>query len=179
MNKVIGVDIDGVIANTVKAAIADTDLTYEDIDRWDFERDDFRIGSVINRMHAKNPFAIRPYPDALELLEHLRSKHSVTLVTARNKHTDNLTRDWLDYHGLPYDLLLHVPTGKKWMAPIDILIDDYAFNVNEFKRVTNKGAIIITRPWNRNDTLRRGVLRADGVVTALSAVNLIESLDDV
>lgn len=156
----IGVDIDGVLTN-----IQDYVFEYgakfsynkgknlENLEKnkyeaakifnWQIEEDtDF--WEEIFRDYAKNE---RPRFFASEVLNKLKEKHNIYLITARSdSHRDSkirttheieeITKKWLDENNIPYDGVFFPGVDKRQVVidnKIDIMIEDSSENINLLK----------------------------------------------
>lgn len=79
------------------------------------------------------------------------------IVTARGWHprAAQITRAWLDRHGIAYDDLRVVPLGANKLDAIQdctdirLAVDDHPRNVDHFRQ-QGIPALIMDRPWNTN-----------------------------
>lgn len=75
-----------------------------------------------------------PFPGAVETLQSIKAKgHFVHIITNRSLGTrvHHNTSDWLNKWEIPYDSLIF--TGRKHLfGSLDLMIDDYEGNFNDF-----------------------------------------------
>jgi uncharacterized HAD superfamily protein len=78
-------------------------------------------------------------------------------VTARSPHLVDVTRAWLDHHGLPVDEVHHVPFGSKWRVArrlrADAAIEDNAEEAESLAAVCESW--LLDRPYNTAAALSR------------------------
>ncbi|MFB3764011.1 MAG: hypothetical protein ACE14P_02045 [Methanotrichaceae archaeon] len=154
----IAVDIDGVLADQVGAALKKIEERYgqryskNDVDRahWIFGGRD--IWSEISEL-LTNP----EYVMGLSVIEGSQialrqlANHSVCVVTARRPETEKATKQWLNVYFPCLKEYYHARTGTKHTIPSDVLIDDFDLNIVEFVRSDpNRYGILFMQPWSIN-----------------------------
>ncbi len=154
----IAVDIDGVLADQVGAALKKIEEKYglryskNDVNcaHWIFGGRD--IWSEISEL-LTNP----EYVMGLSVIEGSQialrqlANHCVCVVTARRPETEKATKQWLNAY-FPYlKEYYHARTGTKHAIPSDVLIDDFDLNIVEFvKSDPNRHGILFVQPWSIN-----------------------------
>lgn len=173
------VDIDGVLADQVEAALPvinaryGLELTREDIKEydqvvlpWDDEEGETIGTELAPLMHSRAFVAgMRRISGAADSLESLAwpfdeyGRYDVSIVTSRPEEARQATRMWLwqmrfIYHG---DLVF---TDDKASLDGDILIDDAPHHILAWA-ATGRLAIVFDQPWNREvadtDFIKRAV----------------------
>jgi uncharacterized HAD superfamily protein len=156
---VVGVDIDGVLGDQITGLIPliardyGVSLTFDMIDDYRFAWGPVDIGSEIGKAQSNPDYVEKMplFPGAREMLAELRRHHRVVIVTARSIETRESTRTWLARECLAHDELIFTDEADKSAHGLDVLIDDYVGNVVDFLDRTSGVAILVRRPWNRND----------------------------
>lgn len=156
---VIGVDIDGVLADQIDGIIPrikerlGLDLRYEDIVEFRLALGSSDLSrEIVTAMNDREYLQHMPlHEGAHDFLAGLQAAGlRVKVLTARPAGTERLTRHWLEHNALPYDELTHLEEGLKSVGGADILVDDYAGNVAEFLRETSGHAVLLRHPWNEH-----------------------------
>ena len=155
---IVGVDIDGVLANQIHGVIPrikerwGVELTYEDVTHFRLPIADTDIAvEIVDAMTTPDYLLGMPvHPGAHELLDSLAAQHEVKLITARPTHALAATRRWLEVHGLHYDELVSAAETLKSQHGADVLIDDYTGNISEFLERSDGYAILLSQPWNQD-----------------------------
>lgn len=155
----IAVDIDGVLADQVGAALKKIEEKYglryskEDVNcaHWLFwgGRDIWlEISELLtNPEYVMGLSVIEGSQTAIRQL----ARHCVYVVTARRPETETATKQWLSAHFPCLKEYYHARTGTKHKIPSDVLIDDFDLNVVEFvKSHPDRYGILFMRPWSIN-----------------------------
>jgi 5'(3')-deoxyribonucleotidase len=156
----IAVDIDGVLADQVDAALERIEKEYglkyskNDVDcaHWSFGGRD--IWSEIARLLVDPEYVLKvPVIDGAQRAIRQLSRHNVCVVTARRPETEKATKQWLNTHFPCLTEYYHARTGTKHSIPSNVLIDDLDYNIVEFvKSDPNRRGILFWHPWSLNDT---------------------------
>lgn len=164
-NPIILLDVDGVLADFVGAALKAHGRDGP-VSRYDFWQDwGITADTFWEPLRGRDFWrTIRPYPWAKVLLAELRKLGTVYIATAPNRDPECIAAKlwWLKRHlnVLSDDVMC----GKhKWLmaSPSTILIDDGEHNVSAFVAAGGK-AILFPQPYNANHLVQswQGVLRA-------------------
>jgi uncharacterized HAD superfamily protein len=160
---VIGVDVDGVIADQIDGVLPRVHeafgltLRVEDITHWRLPIGDSDISKEIERAQQNQDYVLsmKLNDGARSMLKALYQDNRVVFITARSPEAKEWTQQWVYNHGLPYDELLDSKEAKKSVHGTDVLIDDYLGNLMEYLQNTKGVAILVDQPWNRErDELR-------------------------
>ncbi len=154
---IVGVDIDGVLANQIHGVLPrikerwGVELTYEDVTHFRLPIADTDIAvEIVDAMTSPDYLLGMPvHVGAHELLDWLAVRHEVKLITARPARALAATRKWLEINGLRYDELVPATEALKSQHGADVLIDDYTGNIREFLQRSDGYAIVLSQPWNR------------------------------
>lgn len=153
----IFVDLDGVLADFVSAAIAAAELpiTADQVEHWNFFEeymDEEEFGKRINStMYFWDDLPV--YPWAHELVDYLKTKGDIVYCTSPGNHDEAATGklNWLRRHGfLSKHSKNYVLTHYKWLlAGRDrILVDDSDQQCVHFDQMG--GAVVLfPQQWNR------------------------------
>ncbi|HWJ02775.1 MAG TPA: hypothetical protein VNU93_03785 [Verrucomicrobiae bacterium] len=156
----IGVDIDGVVSDSYPYWLGELNKHYNKQVKELYRYEMHLIFDVpwedMNQFFVANVdrlFMIpQPMPGARRVLEFLRRKHEIHLVTARRREEEDVTREWLQKHHIPYDKLMVVGDRSKAEIcreqGIELFIEDYAVNADMISK-TGIPVIIFDAPYNR------------------------------
>ncbi len=188
--KIIGIDIDSVIADSINLFLPylnkrfNKDLCLQDIVHYEFEKCYNVTAEEVNEAFkdlTKNREwgTITPIKYANEFLIELSKNFTVVIVTSRpEKHMRNITEEWLKKHSFVYDDLLFMEnedgdkymTGKKNNYEFDFFIEDcleFALQILNY----NIPVIIYDYPWNQCDNEK--LIRVKDLRAALDAIYII------
>jgi hypothetical protein len=163
----VGIDLDGVLFNFseslyryLKDVHPDKAPRYytEDGMRWNFFEDwGLSLAEFLEHCNAaadaRYLFAGPTRPWAKDALEYLAVRgHSLHIVTDRRfgttpKVSEDITREWLYQHGIPYDSLTF--SADKTVVPTDVFIEDKPANYDALWHAGTK-CYMVTRPWNQD-----------------------------
>lgn len=156
----IAVDIDGVLADQVEAALRAIEKEYglryrkSDVNHAHWTFSGREIWSLIARLLADPEYTLN-----IPLIEGAQdgigqlAGHDVCVVTARRPNAEHATRRWLNMHFPSLTEYYRASTGTKHSIPSDILIDDLDLNIVEFvKSDPNRRGILFVHPWSINGT---------------------------
>jgi uncharacterized HAD superfamily protein len=157
---VVGVDLDGVLANQIVAILPriktryGLSLTYDEITEFRLPLGASDLAQEIKDAQETDSSYLLDMPvhdGAGALVDVLRSRYRVVLITARPASALQLTNRWLKANRLTFDDVITAEEGLKSAHGADVLVDDYAGNVAEFVQRTGGLAILLDQPWNRDD----------------------------
>lgn len=154
----IAVDVDGVLAEQVIPVLqrikekCGISLSKEQITEWEFRIGNTDIKTEIELAEKEEDFvrSMLPIEGCREALDILAQSFHVVVATSRHPMTDSWTREWLSANGIKYHRLINTHAEGKSLPKVQILIDDYVRNIEEF--VTSgsdlRQAILFSQPWN-------------------------------
>lgn len=152
-------DLDSVVVDLMGSWLAcyndayDDDLNMDRILSWDthlYTKPE--CGAAIYKYLTPDLFArLKPLPGAVEAVNVLTQHHSVHFITSAPRGTADAKIEWVRRY-FPH-LKDNVFTGKhKYMLKGDVLIDDCAANLVEYKTAhPGSTTITIDYPYNRNE----------------------------
>lgn len=161
---IVGVDIDGVVADSLLAWITELNKYFgqqkriEDVVSYQFDK-------VYNVTWDEMDYFFRQYQEVLlsnlapvehapRALELLKEKHQLVLITARPESFRTMTQEWLQHHQIPYDDLMMTNYCDKAdycsQARVDIYIEDSLENAQSIAR-TGIPVVLYDAPYNRNN----------------------------
>jgi len=154
---VVGVDVDGVLADQITGVLRrlrerdGIKLAYTDIKHWRLPVGSSDIAKEIELAQQDRQYVLRmrTHPGARRLLHFLYEHNRVMVVTARADQSREWTREWLNRNRLWYDDLETSTEAKKSLHGTKVLVDDYLGNVMEFLENTHGVAVLVDQPWNR------------------------------
>jgi uncharacterized HAD superfamily protein len=100
-----------------------------------------------------------PYEFAKEDLALLKELYQIVLISAQpNKHTIDLTIQWLERFEIPYDELHFTTYETKSMVQVDLMVEDSPYQIDHiylhgYPASTSLKRIqiyLMDRPWNQN-----------------------------
>ncbi|HNS97924.1 MAG TPA: hypothetical protein PKL73_13320 [Polyangiaceae bacterium] len=156
---VIGLDVDGVLADLVQAVL---DAVHqrtgkrffpEDVQRFDLKSTLGELWTVAHDVLTQPDFvrSLPPYPYAIEGVHRLRQLGRVVFVTtpfAPNPTWSHERSQWLEHHtGAPHHDIAHI-TDKTLFCG-HLLIDDSPAQLQAWT-ATQRPAIRVVRPWNHD-----------------------------
>ena len=179
---IVGLDVDDVLLDLVPRWLEEYNEQYDDnlkpsdITAWEFYQ--FTKPECGKRIYSfLRPTMydhVEPIPGAAEFVQDIRDRgHTPRYITAcgdpKNHvlHRAFAVAKWnaLIRHGIAQDGELLLPGRDKARAPVDMLIDDRAHNVTEFR---NGLGVLFTQPWN---LWLKDVTRADSYTEALALID--------
>jgi 5'(3')-deoxyribonucleotidase len=159
----LGIDVDGVLANTVPSVLERMEEKYgphedtkADVTEWghtvEVDGEDILLGPEIVEGHRVKDHlkSIQPKDGAKEGLETLRGMgYEIVIVTNRPSSEDTVewTKSWLEENRLAYDRFHSTADTTKTAVDVDVLIDDHDRNVAEFLE-DGRPAVLFDQPWN-------------------------------
>ena len=177
----VGIDLDGVLGDQVADVLPrikrrlGIDLAWEHITEFRLPLGSSDLaGEILLAQQDPDYLLDMPvHPGAVDLVNELRRRYRVLLVTARPDVSRTLTERWLERPAFSFDDVISATEEQKSLYGADVLIDDYTNNVKEFLERSSGLGILVDRPWNRVDRIK---LRSwfDGprfaVVTSLQVI---------
>jgi uncharacterized HAD superfamily protein len=177
---VVGVDIDGVLADQITGVLPrikrrwNVDLRYEDVThfRLPIAETDIAVEIVEAMMDTTYLLAMPVHAGAADFLTQIAQRHTVKLITARPEYALDATHEWLRRHRLRFDEIVLAKETLKSRHGADVLVDDYTGNIREFLSRSDGTAILLAQPWNQD---------FDGLMPWLGTPRLIvrQSLEEV
>jgi 5'(3')-deoxyribonucleotidase len=153
------VDLDGVVADQLPRLVTHLNEEFSlgvspsDIDEWSYEHPaiDGHIGDVITELMTERPEwyfgGMDPTPGVADALGALREEYRVEIATHRVPETHDVSKAWLDEHGVPYDEFHEKVPRDKGAVPGDALIDDYHGNVANALNA-GKAGFLMRQPYS-------------------------------
>ncbi|NQS75137.1 MAG: hypothetical protein HQP61_01655 [Peptococcaceae bacterium] len=158
----IGVDIDGVLANSLPLWVAELNkffnknMRLEEIHLYEIHRTyDITFKDFQSFLEHKGRFLmskVEPITGSARYLSKLKQQHEICIVTARDKRYYQETRDWLKNNNLPYDELLLLGSHEKKELCLDkdlqVMIED---TLEIGIKVSDAGipVLLMDAPYNR------------------------------
>lgn len=129
---VVGIDVDGVLANQINGIVPRVkarlgiSLRYDDVTEWKLPLGSSDISKEIAIALEDQDYVVgMPVHDgARDLVDELYEGNRVLMITARPANTRAWTSQWLQNHGFMFDELVNVKEEKKSLYRSDVLIDD-------------------------------------------------------
>lgn len=186
----IGIDIDGVIADFVKAftsyarakgvGVIDKSA-YPIFKRWDVTSKDEGIALLALFIVDGGYAELEPDKEAIKFLNNLDGEKFI--ITSRyplDERWDKIikqkivkdTRDWLRKHGVEYDKIIFTTDKPKHVNEkgIDIFFEDFYDNAEEIGGVAK--SFLITRDWNKKHKPKNSI-RIDSIKDAANYIERI------
>ena len=181
----IAVDIDGVLADQVGAALRVIEKEYglkyhkSEVNRAHWIFSGREIWSEIARLLADPEYTLSVplIEGSQEGIEQL-GDHNVCVVTARRSNAEEATKQWLNMHFPCLTEYYRARTGAKHTIPSDILIDDLDMNIVKFvKSDPNRRGILFVQPWSINGTDIENC--SDKVYYCLEWKSVVRAIDEI
>ena len=129
-------------------------LSKEQITEWDYRIGDTDIKTEIELAEMEESFvkSMLPIEGCREALDILARSFHVVVATSRHPMTDSWTREWLSANGIKYNRLINTHAEGKSLPEVQVLIDDYVGNIQEFvtSGSDSRQAILFSQPWNND-----------------------------
>lgn len=180
----IAVDVDGVLAEQVIPVLQrikekyGISLSKEQITEWDYPIADTDIRREIELAEMEEGFvkSMLPIEGCREALAQLARSFLVVVATSRPPMTDSWTREWLSANGIKYHRLINTHVEGKSLPKVQILIDDYVGNIEEFitSGSDSRQAILFSQPWNTEHHSLRPFIAAKQVYIATGWSKVID-----
>ena len=194
MNKILGIDIDGVITNEGNAnnniwhnALCEhfsknlnrEKNVYDFMDAYGLserEMNEF-INENIENIYAK----VKPYSEAKKTISNLIEKgFKIHLITARHEEYRSITENWLTKHSIPYHSLNHEDDKAPLAVEknIELFIED---NYNNAFDIANQNikVLLVNKYHNLNKELIKNIQRVKDWHDIKSQLKNIYSLNSL
>jgi 5'(3')-deoxyribonucleotidase len=156
----IAVDMDGVLVEQVVPVLAklrqemSVNLSKCDITDWEYPIGTTNIKAEIERAETDEKFVrqMQPIEGAVEAFRIISERFEIIIATSRDSCTDTWNHDWLKEHDVIHKGLINTRTDGKILPHVDLLIDDYIGNIEDFIRngPLCRKAILFAQPWNKD-----------------------------
>ena len=186
----IGVDVDGVLADLIGAIQQWADVydpangfKYAEANSWSFLKQRWPgdktlrgFRSIIDEVWEDWSTYMQPMeqclPASLKRLYKSPRKHKIAIFTTEPRRNHRSMLAWLEHHKIPYDeVIMSGMSGTKLEYPVDVMIDDNPVLVEDALNYPRKTVLLRDQPWNRDvGELPPNVVR---VGSLLEAVNVI------
>jgi hypothetical protein len=187
----VGFDLDGVLADCTRMAEAISKRTglqariedwtsYNFCDRYGLSSAEF-LDLLVDEKVLERAVPVPGIRQAMDTLHQHGLK--IVVVTARAFHPDgdNVTRNWLEEHGIPADrlaLVHHHETKVDALRQVPGLlcyVDDYLVHLHTLARAAvTDNLFVMDQPWNRHDqTFNRTLTLVDYVERAAALARQI------
>lgn len=157
---VVGIDVDGVLANQIHGIIPRVQarlgirLRYEDVTEWRLPLGESDISKEILFALEDQDYVMNmpQHEGARSVVDDLYMENRVVMITGRPAKTRLWTEQWLQNEAFTFDELVNVKEEKKSFYRTDVLVDDYIGNIKEYLENNSMGvAILVDQPWNRHE----------------------------
>ncbi|HKL75768.1 MAG TPA: hypothetical protein VJ881_06845 [Halanaerobiales bacterium] len=194
MNKILGIDIDGVITNEGSAndniwhnALCNhfsQDLTREK-NVYDFMEayglSEREMNEFINEKISDIYSSVKAYPEAIKTISKLyKNNFEIHLITARHKEYREITENWLKKHSIPYHSLTHdepkAPLAVK--KNIELFIEDNFDNAFDIASKNIK-VLLINKYHNLNKELIENIKRVDNWLDINNELQKVYSINSL
>ncbi len=167
----IGVDIDGVVADSYPAWLQELNRHYgkqitvlEDYEMhlvFDVPFDDMNNFFVENVEYLLSmPKPIQGAKESIEKL--IQEGHDIVYITARRPEEEEITRDWLKKHGIPHETVLFsgfnskVELVRQWQ--MQAFVEDHSVNARGIAQI-GVPVFLLTTSYNKGEVLPENVAR--------------------
>ncbi len=156
----VAVDMDGVLVEQVIPVLEK--LKQEKkiemhkcmITDWEYSIGETNIKTEIEKAEQREEFVRKmpPIQGAIDSVGILSKKYKIVIATSRELITDSWSKYWLETNGIHYERFVNTRSAGKTLDGIDILIDDYIGNIEQFIKNgdENRRAILFAQPWNQD-----------------------------
>ncbi|MGM0410958.1 MAG: LNS2 domain-containing protein [Bacillota bacterium] len=192
MNKIFGIDIDGVITDEGSANDniwhnALCDHFSQNLNRiknvYDFAEaynlSERELNEFINENIEYIYKNVKVYPKASKVINQLYNNgFKIHLITARHKEYNNITKNWLKKHSIPYHSLSHeddkAPLALK--KNIELFIED---NYNNAIDIANNGikVLLMNKYHNLNRELINNITRVNNWDEIVENINKLYNIN--
>lgn len=158
----IGVDIDGVLADSLSLWVKELNIYFdknvrvEDFHLYDIRKTyDLAVHEIERFIELKGRDLMvksPPLPGAPYYLSRIKKHHDVYIITARDGRYRNDTEQWLEKHGLPYDGLFLLGSHEKKEICLErklhVMVED---TLEIGKKISSAGipVLLMDAPYNR------------------------------
>ena len=179
---IIGIDIDGVIADFVGSFLPKLNryckCSFQDIIDYDFEKN---INIDISAIEIKKLWRevekekiyreLRLIKGSIEALNKLAKSSTIILITNRKKVNQKDTLLWLRRHKIPFAKLVVADNRKEKifeMKKCDIVLED-SLEIARILGVCGKPVLLFDYPWNR---MNNNIIRIKDWKQAINQIDL-------
>ena len=156
----IGIDIDGVLADQISPILPrinkeyGLEMTYDDVNEWELKIGNTNIAEIIENSHLESSIVkyMPLHKNSKNGVAKLSLNNYIIIITSRNEEIDEWTKEWLTKNNITYDEYKNSSGVSKSTFNIDILIDDYMGNIQQFLEEKDGYAILFDQPWNQDRT---------------------------
>jgi uncharacterized HAD superfamily protein len=189
----IGVDVDGVLADSVTAFLGwhnrvyGTNYTFEQVTDFDLSKlwggtNEESVQKIITCYTSPEFEAVQPVLGAVEAIKKLAKDHELIIITARPASMIETTKNWICmffpemFDDIYFNDCLKSTGvyGKKQEqmkeAKIELLIDDALKNVSISSEI-GIPSLLLDYPWNQSDDLPKGVTRVKNWKEIVEIIN--------
>ena len=180
----IVVDMDEVLCQFVDEVLARwnhthrTNVMRSQIDMWHMEE---RLGPgavkfIDDLMNDEAFYAnLKPIPGAIDgFNELIRLGHDIVVATSITPHAEHAfdgKRAWMRHYFPQWDIRSFIACSRKGLLQgCDVLIDDGAHNIEDWRACGGYRAIVMSAPWNRN-------VGGSDVVRAINWEHVVQIID--
>jgi 5'(3')-deoxyribonucleotidase len=177
----VGIDLDGVLGDQIADVLPrikqrlGIELAPDEITEFRLPLGTTNLSEeIVEAQHDANYLLTMPaHPGGVELVNALRTRHRVLLITARPAALRSVTAQWLQIQGLVFDGVVNALEEQKSVYGADVLIDDYTRNIREFLEKSSGLGVLVDRPWNRQDRKELAPWRRTGRLAIASSLDSI------
>jgi uncharacterized HAD superfamily protein len=162
----IAIDIDNVIAHTFRDLVRHFNefmgkkhgvQEVVDIMRQDKIK---MLGYWFQTWRKKLLTQVTPIEGAIETIREWHPLHEIRLITSRLPLFNRQTKEWLKFHGIPFQELHHAKEKTKFKKArgFDVFLED---NLAECEILADhcKKVFIFDQPWNQKADLKNNIIR--------------------
>lgn len=166
-NNIIGIDIDGCIANLTKYALPlinkQLGTNYTENDWVEYRGEHCFLPDAANVIgeivHEPTTYLhLEPIDGAVPAIRHLTRAAEIWFITSRPESCKDATIHWLNRYDVPYKQLIFAKAKHLWVAAyhINAMVED---NLEIAQKCAEHChlSIVLDRPWNRQSD--KGVVR--------------------
>lgn len=177
----IGIDLDGVLADQISGVLPrirrrlGIELTEDQISEFRLPLGPTDLAAEIEAAQRDDDYVLSmpARPKSKEVVDDLRRRYRVFLITARPPGILGVTMKWLKAHRFRFDDVINACEQSKSVYATDVLVDDYTDNIGEFLAAGDGLGILVDRPWNRTDRAQLDAWLETG------RLQIASSLDDI
>ena len=187
---VVGVDIDGVLAEQVDHTLkwlrskkgANLRVSQKtDIKKWDEEiAPGLTFDEAIENLLKEDEFFIKEMPVVIGSTKNMKEmykKYHIVIASSRPPESERATKDWLSRHFKFHEYVNTRQIGKYGLG-LHVLIDDNLENIKNFCKYGGQLAIIFDQPWNQQiDAEIQQLMKEGKVIRCKSWDEISEELD--
>ncbi len=156
----IGIDVDGVLGNVSAAVIAmlrEQGFAISDDDWADWGMTKLRhqtsmtisdLLDVMDQVWNARKVELHEHDTVASLYRLIDAGHTITVITKRTPNSRAAVAEWLNNMEIPYEALVFAGQESKLEYPIDVLVDDSPFILEDAVDYPDRKLYLIDRPWN-------------------------------